>query len=214
MYVIIKIGCVWRHLLSMPGANSRWRHRSVRTALNTKTSNNTYSLYVALKPCMSHKASTACFTSAHEYTSSQILHIYGVSVVICGGLLTRLAAANHHKPPPKRRKYAGVGTMGIPAIREHRAPQTRLGYFEGAKLLAFVPNSGGFCSGLPAFHCFHYLSSQILVVICGDLWWFVVICGGLWWFAVICGGLWWFVVVCGGLWSFAVVCDGLWWFVL
>ena len=48
----------------------------------------------------------------------QILHIYGVSVVICGGLLTRLAAANHHKPPPKRRKYAGFGTMGIPAIRE------------------------------------------------------------------------------------------------
>ena len=31
---------------------------------------------------------------------------------------TRLAAANHHKPPPKRRKYAGFGTMGIPAIRE------------------------------------------------------------------------------------------------
>ena len=25
------------------------------------------------------------------------------------------------------------------------------------------------CGGLPAFHCFHYLSSQILVVICGGL---------------------------------------------
>ena len=64
------------------------------------------SLYIALKPCTSHKTSTACFSPAHEYTSSKILHIYGVSVVICGALLTRLAAANHHKPPPKRHKYA------------------------------------------------------------------------------------------------------------
>ena len=97
--------------------------------------------------------------------------------MICGGLLTRLAAANHHKPPPKRRKCAGFGTMGTPAIREsivlHTGPQTRIGYFEGAKLLAFVPNSGG---GLPAFHCFHYLSSQILVAVCGRLRWFVVVC--------------------------------------
>ena len=48
-----------------------------------------------------------------EVSVPQILHMYGVSVVICGGLPTRLAAANHHKPPPKRRKYAGFGTMGI-----------------------------------------------------------------------------------------------------
>ena len=67
--------------------------------------------------------------------------------------------------------------------RKHRAPQTRLGYSEGAKLLAFVPSSGGglqwfavVCGGSPAFHCFHYLSSQILVVVCGDLWWFAVVC--------------------------------------
>ena len=70
-------------------------------------------IHISLKPCTSHKTSTACFSPAHEYTSYQILHIYGVSVVICGGLSTRLAAANHHKPPPKRRKYAGFGTKGI-----------------------------------------------------------------------------------------------------
>ena len=119
---------------------------------------------------VSHKASTACSSSAHEYTSSQILHIYGVSVVICGGLLTRPAAANHHKPPPKHRKYAGVGTMGIPAIREsivlHRQGLATLkepNYLLLSQILAV------FCSGLPAFPCFHYLSSQILVVICGGL---------------------------------------------
>ena len=95
--------------------------------------------------------------------------------------------------------------MGIPAIREsivlHRHRQgPRLGYFEGAKLLAFVQSSGGgvqwfavVCGGLPAFHCFHYLSSQIMVVICGGLR---------------------LAVICGGLRSFGVVCDGLRWFVL
>ena len=55
-----------------------------------------YSIYIALKHCTSHKTSTACFSPAHEYTLSQILHIYGVSVVICGGLPTRQAASNHH----------------------------------------------------------------------------------------------------------------------
>ena len=35
------------------------------------------------------------------------------------------------------------------------------------------------CSGLPAFHCFYRLSSQILVVICGGLRLFVVVCDGL-----------------------------------
>ena len=50
------------------------------------------------------------------------------------------------------------------------------------------------CGGLPAFHRFHRLSSQILVVVCGDLRWFVVVCGGLWWFAVVCDGLRWFVL--------------------
>ena len=52
------------------------------------------------------------------------------------------------------------------------------------------------CGGLPAFHCFHYQSSQILVVICGGLRWFVPFCGGLWSFAVVCGSLGWFAVVC------------------
>ena len=45
------------------------------------------------------------------------------------------------------------------------------------------------CSGLPAFHHFHRLSYQILVVVCGGLRWFVVVCGDLWWFAVVCGDL-------------------------
>ncbi len=66
-----------------------------------------------MKPCTSHKTSMACVSLAHEYTSSHILLIYGVSVVICGGLPARLAAANHHEAPPKRRKYAGFGMMCI-----------------------------------------------------------------------------------------------------
>ena len=55
------------------------------------------------------------------------------------------------------------------------------------------------CGGLPAFHCFHYQSSQILVVVCGDLCHFVVVCGRLQWFVVVWGGLRWFAMVCGGL---------------
>ena len=45
------------------------------------------------------------------------------------------------------------------------------------------------CGGLPAFHRFHRLSSPILVVVCGGLWWFVVVCGSLRWFVIVCGGL-------------------------
>ena len=45
------------------------------------------------------------------------------------------------------------------------------------------------CGDLPAFHRFYRLSSQIMVVACGGLRWFVVVCGGLWWFVVVCGGL-------------------------
>ena len=48
------------------------------------------------------------------------------------------------------------------------------------------------CGGLPASSLVTHLSSQILVVVCGDVWWF-------WWFAVVCGGLRWFSVICGGL---------------
>ena len=66
-----------------------------------------------MKHCTSHKTSSASYSPAHEYTSSQILHIYGISVVICGGLPTRQAASNHHKPPLKHRKYAGFGMIGI-----------------------------------------------------------------------------------------------------
>ena len=49
------------------------------------------------------------------------------------------------------------------------------------------------CGGLAVFLTAHghtdVLSSQILVVVCGGLRWFVVVCGGLWWFVVDCGGL-------------------------
>ena len=183
--------------------------------LTTALPRLSYSLYryIALKPCTSHKTRTACFSPAHEYTSSQILHIYGVSVVICGGLLTlltRLAAANHHKPPPKRRKYAGFGTMGIPAIREsivlHRQGLSTLkepNYLRLSLILAVV------CSVLRWFviACFPLFSLPIIPNSGGDLWWFAVICGG-------CGRLRCFVVVCGGLWSFAVVCGRLRWFVV
>ena len=45
------------------------------------------------------------------------------------------------------------------------------------------------CGGLPAFHRFHRLSSQILVVVSGSLRGFVVVCGSLWRFVMVCGGL-------------------------
>ena len=52
------------------------------------------------------------------------------------------------------------------------------------------------CGGLRWFSRFltahghtDVLSSQILVVVCGGVWWFAVVCGGLWWFVVDCGGL-------------------------
>ena len=47
------------------------------------------------------------------------------------------------------------------------------------------------CGGLPALSLvpIGILSSQILVVICDDVWWFVVVCGSLWWFVMVCGGL-------------------------
>ena len=125
-------------------------------------------IYITVKPCTSHKTSTACFSPAHEYTSSHILHIYGVSMVICGGLLTSLAAANHHKPPPKCLKYAGFGTIGIPAIREsivlYRQSLATLkepNYLLLSQIMAVV------CSGLPAFHCFHYLSLFLVFPLSG-----------------------------------------------
>ena len=43
-------------------------------------------------------------------------------------------------------------------------------------LLAFVPSSGGGLQWFACFHCFHYLSSQILVVICGGLGWLAMVC--------------------------------------
>ena len=52
------------------------------------------------------------------------------------------------------------------------------------------------CGGLRWFSRFltahghtDVLSSQILVVVCGGVWWFAVVCGGLRWIAVDCGGL-------------------------
>ena len=120
-------------------------------------------IYIALKPCTSHKTSTACFSPAHEYTSS---HNFAYLRRFGGDLWwfaykKRPAAANYHKPQKKRRKYAGFGTMGIPAIREnivlHRQGLATLK--EPNYLIAFVPNSGG------------------------GLQWFAVVCSGLRWFA-------------------------------
>ena len=49
------------------------------------------------------------------------------------------------------------------------------------------------CGGLAVFLTAHghtdVLSSQILVLVCGGVWWFAVVCGGLRWFVVDCGGL-------------------------
>ena len=101
-------------------------------------------------------------------------------------MLTRLAAANHHKPPPKRRKYAGFGTMGIPAIREsivlHRQGLATLNFLRLSLILAVV------CSGLRWFviACFPLFSLPIIPNSGGDLWWFARICGRLRWFVVVC----------------------------
>ena len=107
--------------------------------------------------------------------------------MICGGLLTRLAAANHHKPSPKRRKYAGFGTMGIPAIREsivlHRQGLATLkepNYLRLSLILAVVYR------GLRWFACFPLFSLPIIPNSGGGLRSFVVVCGRLRWFVVVC----------------------------
>ena len=172
-----------------------------------------------MKHFTSHKTSTASYSPAHEYTSSQILHIYGVSVVICGGLPARQAASNDHNPPLKHRKYTDYRIWNDGYSQKHRAPPTRLGHFEWAisdldKIVTFYQHTNN-------YHLFTIPNYG------GGLQWFAVpvVCGGLWWFACIVsgftvyrpnsgGGLRWCVVVCGGLWWFMVVCGGLRWFVL
>ena len=75
-------------------------------------------------------------------------------------------------------KYTKYHTQPLNTT-QHRAPQTRIGYFEGAKLLAFVPNSDG---GLQHLVCL--LSTVFTTIIPnsgGDLWWFALICVRLWW---------------------------------
>ena len=112
---------------------------------------------------ITHKKHGMLFTGTRIYTSSQILHIYGVSMVICGGLPTRLAAANHHKPPPKRHKYAGFGTIGIrESIVLHR---------QGLATLK-EPQLG-------QTTCLNYQHTNIIIPNSG---------GGLQWFTVVCGG--------------------------
>ena len=91
-----------------------------------------------------------------------------------------LAAANHHKPPPKRRKYAGFGTMGIPAIREsivlHRQGLATLkepNYLLLSQILAVVRG------GLPAFRWFAWFPLFSLPIVPnsgGDLGWFALVC--------------------------------------
>ena len=61
---------------------------------------------------------------------------------------------------------------------QHSAPYTMAGFIAVLYTLSFN------FVGMFLSHCFHYLSSQILVVVCGDLWWFVVVCGGLWSFVL------------------------------
>ena len=159
------------------------------------------SIYIALKPCTSHKTSTACFSPAHEYTSSQILHIYGVLVVICGGLLARPAAANHHK----YQRNVNMQDLGRWVFQLFAKASCSTCTDKGQGLATLKePN--------------YLLLSQVLSVVCSGLRWFK--CGSLRWFACFPlfslpivpnsgGDLWWFALICGGLWSLAVVCDGL-----
>ena len=120
-------------------------------------------MYIALKPCITQNKHGMLFTGTR-------IHI----------------AANHHKPPPKR-KYAGFGTMGIPAIREsivlHRQGLATLkepNYLFLSQILVVD------CGGLGWFACFPLFSLPIVPNSGGDLWWFALICGGLRWFAVVC----------------------------
>ena len=159
-------------------------------------SNNTYSTYIAMKHCTSHKTSTASYSPAHEYTSSQIRHIYGVSVVISGGLPTRQLSrlkitTNHHWNIVNMQdlewwvfaKASCSTNTAWPLWMSHSLD----------KIVAFYQHTNNHHSKF--------------------WWWFAVVCGGLWWFACIVSGFtayrpkfwWWFVVVCGDVWWF-------WWF--
>ena len=57
-------------------------------------------------------------------------------------------------------------------------------------ILFYISNSGGdlqwfavVCGGLPASSLVSLPIVQIMVVVCGGVWW-------CWWFMVVCGGLW------------------------
>ena len=81
-------------------------------------------IYIALKPCTSHKTKHGMLfngTRIHIVPNSAYLRRFGGDLWWFAYIATRLAAANHHKPPPKHRKYAGFGTKGIrESIMLHR----------------------------------------------------------------------------------------------
>ena len=145
-----------------------------------------------MKHCTSHKTSTASYSPAHECTSCQILHIYGISVVICGGLPTRQVASNHHKPPLIHRKYAGFGMMSIckNIVLHQHGIATLNEPCSLDKIVAFYQHTNNHhpkfwwwfavvCGGLPASSL---VSLPIVPNSGGDLRWCAVVCGDLRWF--------------------------------
>ena len=139
-------------------------------------------IYIALKPCTSHKTKHGMLfngTRIHIVPNSVYLQRFGGDLWWFAYIATRLAAANHHKPPPKRRKYLVCRIWNEGHSRKHRAPQTRLGYFEGAiaytnyllftsTRITIIPNSGP-GGGLRWFACFPLFSLPIVPNSGGDL---------------------------------------------
>ena len=151
--------------------------------------NNTYSLYISPWNLVHQTKQARHAFHGHTNTHHPKFCIFTAFrwwfVVVT--LLTRLAAANHHKPPPKRRKYAGFGTVDIPAIRKsivlHRQGLATLkepNYLFLSQILAVV------CSGLRWFAVVCLLSTVFTTYRPKFWWWFVVVCGRSRWFAVVC----------------------------
>jgi len=58
------------------------------------------------------------------------------------------------------------------------------------------------------FHKYYLIN--ILVMMCGDVWWCVVMCDGVWWCVVVCNDVWWCVDVYDGV----VMYGDVWWCVV
>ena len=158
-----------------------------------------------MKHCTSHKTSTASYSPAHEYTSSQILHYLRH---FCSDLwwfaykASRLKITTNHHWNIVNMQDLEWSVFAKASCSTNTAWPLWMSHSLD-KIVAFYQHTNNHhpkfwwwfavvCGGLPA-------SSLASLPIPKFWWWFVVVCGDVWWCWVFSGGLWWFAVVCGDL---------------